>query len=71
MWVFGNHIRVSSAKEHLTTHDNGVTTIFEHECMLGPNYHKLVVAKSECVGWVEKILELNYGVLSLVVLLCN
>ncbi len=39
--------------------------------MLGPNYHRLVVAKLECVGWVEKILELNYGVLSFVVLLCN
>jgi len=68
LWVFGNHIRVSSVEKHLTTHDTGVTTIFEHECMSGPNYHRLVVAKLECVGWFEDILELNYRVLSLVLL---
>jgi hypothetical protein len=63
--------RVLGVEEHLTTHDSGVTLIFEHECVSGPNYHRLMVAKLECVGWVEEILELNYGVLSLVVLLCN
>jgi hypothetical protein len=71
MWAFGNHIWVSSVEEHLTMHDSGVTTIFEQECVLGPNYHRLMVAKLEYVGWVEEILELRYMVLNLVVLLCN
>ncbi len=71
MWVFSNHIRVLGAREHLIMHDNGVTTIFEHECVSRLNYHRLVVAKLECVGWVEEILELNFWVLSLVILFCN
>ncbi len=70
MWAFSNHIQVSSVEKHLTTHDNGVTIIFEQECVLGPNDHRIVVAKLEYVGWVEEILKLNYGVLNLV-LLCN
>jgi hypothetical protein len=36
-----------------------------------PMILRLVVANLEYVGWVEKILELNYGVLNTVVLLCN
>ncbi len=61
MWVFNNHIQVSLVEEHLIIHDNGVTTIFEQECVLRPNDHRLVVAKLEHVGWVEEILKLNYG----------
>jgi hypothetical protein len=30
-----------------------------------------ILVKLEYVGWVEKILALNYGVLNIVVLLCN
>jgi hypothetical protein len=29
MWALGNHLHVSSVEEHLTTCDNGVTSIFE------------------------------------------
>jgi hypothetical protein len=36
MWAFGNHLHVSSVEEHLTTCDNGVTSIFEQECVLRP-----------------------------------
>jgi len=36
MWTLGNHLHVSSVEEHLTTCDNGVTSIFEQECVLGP-----------------------------------
>jgi len=32
MWVFGNHIHVSSVEECLTKCDNGVTN-FEQECV--------------------------------------
>ncbi len=39
--------------------------------MSGPNDQKPVVAKLKYVGWVEEILELNYGILNFVILLCN
>ncbi len=69
--MFGNHIRVSSAKEHLTTCDSGVVVTFEQKCVSIPNDYKLVLAKLEYVGWVEGMLKLNYKVLNIVVLLCN
>jgi hypothetical protein len=54
----------------LITHDNGVTIIFEHEYVPGPNKHRSMVAKLEYVEWIEEILKLNYKVLNLI-LLCN
>lgn len=59
MYAFGNHIHVVSAKEHLTTHDNGVIATFEQACVLGSNDQRLVIAKLEYIGWVEEILELT------------
>lgn len=47
MWLFGNHIRVSSAKEHLTTCDSGGVVTFEQKCVSIPNDQKLVLAKLE------------------------
>jgi hypothetical protein len=70
MYAFGNHIRLVSVEEHLTTSDSGVIATFEHVCVLGPNDQRPVVANLEYAGWVEEILELNYG-LNIVVLLCN
>jgi hypothetical protein len=70
MWAFVNRIHVSSV-EHLTTCDSGLAATFEQECVLGPNDSNLVLAKLDYVGWVEEILELNYGVLKTVVLFCN
>ncbi len=55
MWVFGNHIRVSSATEHLTTCQSDVVITFEQKCVSKPNDQKLVLAKLEYVGWVEEI----------------
>jgi hypothetical protein len=69
MYAFGNHIHVASVEKHLTTRDNGVVATFEQANVLGPNDQRLVIARY--VGWVEEILELNYGVLNIVVLLCN
>jgi hypothetical protein len=40
-------------------------------CVLGPNDQRDVLTNLEYVGWVEEILELNYGVQNIVVLLCN
>jgi hypothetical protein len=49
MYAYGNHIRVASAKEHLTTNDCGVVATFEQKCILSPNDQKLVLAKLEYV----------------------
>jgi len=68
-WAFGNCIHVSSVKEHLTTCDNGVITTFEQECVSWPN-DQLLQNWSTWDG-LKKILDLNYGVLTIVVLLCN
>lgn len=46
-------------------------TTFEQECVLGPNDQRPILAKLKYVGWVEEILELKYGVLNVVVLLCD
>ncbi len=71
MYAFGNHIHVAIIEKYLTTHDNGVVATFEQACVSWPNDQRLIITKLEYVGWVEKILELNYGVLNIVILLCN
>ncbi len=71
IYAYGKFICVENAKEHLTINDYGVMATFEQECVLGSNDQRPIRAKLEYVGWVEEILELNYGVLNIVVLLCN
>lgn len=71
IYAYGNFICVANAKKHLTINDYGVVATFEQECVLGSNDQRPIIAKLEYVGWVEEILELNYGVLNIVVLLCN
>jgi hypothetical protein len=44
---------------------------FWQKCISGPNDQRPILAKLEYVGQVEGILKLNYGVLHIVVLLCN
>ncbi len=46
---------------------NGVAIIFEQKCVFRPNDQRLAFAKLKYFRWVEEILELNYGVLSIVV----
>jgi len=55
MYVFRNHLHVSSGEEHLTTSDNGIAISFEQEGVSGPNDQRPILAKLEYVGWVEKI----------------
>jgi hypothetical protein len=45
MYDYGNHIRVASAEEHITTSDCGVVPTFEQECILGPNDQKPILTK--------------------------
>jgi len=63
MYVFGNHLHVSSGEKHFTTRNNGIVIMFKQECVSGPNDQPILV-KLEYVGWIEEILELNYGVLN-------
>jgi hypothetical protein len=71
IYGLGNHIKVSNVEEHFKTLDSGVVATFEHECISRPNDQILVLVKLKHVGWVEEILELNYGILKIVILLCN
>jgi len=67
MHVFDNHIHIISVEEHLTTFNNGVAIIFEQQCRSKLNDQRFILAKLEYVGWVEEILELNYGILKTIV----
>ncbi len=71
MYVFGNHLRLSSGEKHFTTRDNGIVATFEQECVLWSNDQWPILAKLEYVGWFKEILELNYGVLNIIVFFCN
>jgi hypothetical protein len=47
MYAFGNHLCVSSGKEHLITRDNSiVVATFEQECVLEPNYQTAYPCKA-------------------------
>lgn len=71
MYAFSYCVHVSNVEKHLTTCDNGVATTFEQICILRQNDTRPIVTNFEYVRWVEGILELNYGILKIVVLLCN
>ncbi len=71
MWAFGNHLRFANAKHHLLTTNFGVAITFEQECCSCSNDRDPVLASLEYVGWIEEILELDYGRFQTIVLLCN
>ena len=71
MWAYGNHFRVKSVERNLTTVDCGVAATFEQECQSGPQDQNTITAQVEYVGWVEEILELDYGRFQVIVFLCN
>jgi hypothetical protein len=48
-----------------------IFSTFEQECVSGPNDQQPILAKLEYVGWIEEILELNYGVLNTIIFFCN
>jgi hypothetical protein len=61
MYAFGNHLRVTSVKAHLTISNYRVATTFEQECQSHSNDRNPIMASFEYVGWIEEILELDYG----------
>jgi hypothetical protein len=71
MYAFENHLRVASEKSHLSTFDSRVIATFEQECRSHSNDRNPFMASLEYVGWIEEILELDYGRFQTIVLLCN
>jgi hypothetical protein len=71
MDALGNHLRVASAKPHLSTTTLRVVATFEQECCSHSNDCNPIMASFENVAWIEEILELDYGRFQTVILLCN
>ena len=71
MYAFGNHICVRSAHAQLTTMDSGVAITFRQLCRSGLKDTNPKATELEYVGWVEKILAVDYGHFEVVVVHCN
>ena len=71
MWAFGNHLRVASVETHLKTCDSGVAATFRRPCRASLRDRNPVMAEVEYVGQIHEIVELNYGGLCVIVLLCS
>jgi hypothetical protein len=67
----GNHLQVASAESHLSIVDSRVATTFEQECRSHSNGWNPMLTFVECVGWIEEILELDYGRFQTIVLFYN
>ncbi len=61
MYAFGNHLWVKTAKWHLSTLDSRVVAMFEQECCSHSSDRNPIIASLEYVGWIEEILELDFG----------
>jgi hypothetical protein len=61
MYAFGNHLRVASAEVHLATTDFRIVATFEKDYRSSSSDRCPILASLEYVGWIEKILKLDYG----------
>ncbi len=50
---------------------SGIVATFKQECVSRRNDQRPILAKLDYVGWVEEILEFNYGVFNIIMGLCN
>ena len=71
IYAYENHFWVRSAEMNLSTRDYGVAATFDQGCQSGPNDRNRIRAAMEYIGWIEEILELDYGRFQVLVLLCN
>jgi hypothetical protein len=71
IFAYGNHIHVKSAETHLVTMDSRVAAVFRTTCRSSVNDKNPVNVDVEYVGYVEEIMELNYGTTCVIVLLCH
>jgi hypothetical protein len=62
---------MKSVETNLVTIVSGIAAIFETTCRSSVNDRNLIEAEVEYVGYMEEILELNYGTTCVIVLLCN
>ena len=68
MYAFRNHIRVRSAEGNLTTGNSGVVTTFFQNFRSNVHAKNFKAADLEYVGWMKKILAVDYDQYELVVL---
>jgi hypothetical protein len=61
MYAFRNHIHVHRAEGILTIVDSSVAATFSQNCRSSVRAKNLKAANLEYVGWVEKILAVDYG----------
>jgi hypothetical protein len=58
---------MANAEQNLSTIDFGVVATFQQKCHSCSNHQNLVLASLEYVGWIEEILEHDYGKLQNIV----
>jgi cytochrome c len=71
MYAYGHHIRVKNVETNLVTMDSRVASTFTTMCKSSGQDSSPIKAYLEYVGWVEEILELDYGTTCVIVLFCN
>jgi hypothetical protein len=71
MYAFENHLRVAITKYHLATSNSRLVATFEQKRVSHSNDQNPMVPSIKYVGWIEEILELDYGRFHIVVILCN
>ena len=71
MYAYGNHIKVRGAEADLSTCDSGVATTFLQSYRSSNSDKNMRTAILEYVGWVEEIINVDYGKFEVVVLYCT
>jgi hypothetical protein len=70
MYAHGMHLRIRSAEEEKVTYDSGVAAAVLRRSRGRAGARSGEVEKTEYVGWIEEIMELNYRNHCCIVLVC-
>jgi len=71
MWAFGNHFRVASCEQSLTTQNCSVAATFIRPWRASTRDTNFVEAEVEYVGELEEIVEMDYRRTCVVVFVCR
>ena len=71
MYAYGNHIRVRGAEASMSTCDSGVAATFLQSCHSSSSDKNMRTSNLEYVGWVDEIINVDYGKYEVVVLYCT
>jgi hypothetical protein len=71
MYAFENHLQVANVKKQFSIANSRVAITFKQECCSHSNDPNPIMASIEYIGWIEKNLELNYGLFQTIVFFCN